>query len=417
MKLDRTNWHHSFHKRKGGEKMKAKGISIFVTGFILIILIATPLGAQSGIKLKIGLLAPMTGMPNPDWGKKQVIGLEMALEKVNERGGIGGIPLEAVIADTGGNPQQGVAAYRKMASEDKVLVIIGPLFTNVCIDLFPVTNIEKTAVIATASANPGLSDLSKWPYAFRMTVTSDKKEAPAVKAWQSAYDIKKVVIIHEQEFATWITLANSLWPKIMSDLNIEILNKEDPISFPNGQRNFIEYAQKALAYKPDGICIAAFSEEAGNLVKEIRRQGYKQPLLGASGVANPKIIEVAGDAAEDLWSVSLFYPEDPNPKVQHYVKEFSRKCKQKYATMNCDPEQYDVVVHDILGFVADIMKKKRITGDPGRLQDEREKIRQGLTDMGVWRGTAGMMTFDKMGDGIRTTHILKIKDGRWQPVY
>jgi len=37
--------------------------------------------------------------------------------------------------------------------------------------------------------------------------------------------------------------------------------------------------------------------------------------------------------------------------------------------------------------------------------------------MGIWRGTAGMMAFDKKGDGIRTVHILKVKDGRWQPAY
>jgi len=85
--------------------------------------------------------------------------------------------------------------------------------------------------------------------------------------------------------------------------------------------------------------------------------------------------------------------------------------------MNCDPEQYDVVAHDILLFVADIMKKKRITGEPRRLQEERDKIREGLANMGVWRGTAGMMAFDKKGDGIRTVHILKVKDGRWQPAY
>ena len=81
--------------------------------------------------------------------------------------------------------------------------------------------------------------------------------------------------------------------------------------------------------------------------------------------------------------------------------------------MNCDAEQYDVVVHYILLFIADIMKKKRITGDPGRLQQERDKIRDGLSTMGVWRGTAGRMAFDKKGDEMRSPHILKVKNGLW----
>lgn len=85
--------------------------------------------------------------------------------------------------------------------------------------------------------------------------------------------------------------------------------------------------------------------------------------------------------------------------------------------MNCGPEQYDVVVYDIVFFLTDIMKKKMITGELRRLQEERDKIREGLANMGVWRGTAGMMAFDKKGDGIRAVHILKVKDGKWQPVY
>jgi len=101
---------HSIQGRKGGEKMRTKGIFILVTGFILIILISNPLWAQPG-KLKVGLLAPLTG-PNPDWGKKQVIGLEMALE--------------AVIRDTGNNPAQALALYRELAGKEGVLAVIGP---------------------------------------------------------------------------------------------------------------------------------------------------------------------------------------------------------------------------------------------------------------------------------------------------
>ncbi len=396
--------------------MRTKGIFILVTGLILIILISNPLWAQEG-KLKVGLLAPVTGPMNPDWGKKQVIGLDMAIEKVNRRGGIGGIPLEAVIMDTGGDQQQGVAAYRKMAGEDKVFIIIGPLLTSVYLGVFPVTNEEKTAVIATASATPGLSDLNKWPYAFRMTVTSDKKEGPLVKSWVAAHKTKNVVILYERESTVTSTIAKKIWPEIMKDLNVRILNENDPISFPVGQKDFKKHVEKAMTYQAGGIGISAFPQEAGELIKEIRRQGLKQPILGASPTANPKVIEIAGDAAEDLWSMSLFYPEDPNPKVQSYVEEFRRRCKKKHPAMNCDPEQFDVVVHDILLFVADIMKKKGITGEPLRLQEERDKIREGLANMGIWRGTAGMMAFDKKGDGIRTVHILKVKDGRWQPVY
>jgi branched-chain amino acid transport system substrate-binding protein len=406
---------HSIQGRKGGEKMRTKGIFILAIGLILIILISNPLWAQQD-KLKVGLLTPMTGPPNPDWGKKQVIGLAIAIERVNRRGGVGGIPLEAVIYDTGGR-DQAVAFYRKLAGENGVLAVIGPLTTDECIDLFPVTNEVKAAVIATASVTPGLSDLEKLPYAFRMTVTSDKKEGPLVKSWVAAHRIKDVVILHDRESVVTSTIAEKIWPKIMKDLNVRILNENDPISFPASQKDFKKHVKKAMTYQADGIGICAFPQAAGQLIKELRRQGLKQPILGASTTANPKVIEIAGAAAEGLWSAALSYNEDPNPKFQEYAGEFSKRCQDRYPSMNCESEQYDVVVHDILFFLADIMKKGGITGKPQRLQKERDQIREGLANMGVWRGTTGMMAFDKKGDGIRTVHILKVKDGRWQPVY
>ena len=250
-----------------------------------------------------------------------------------------------------------------------------------------------------------------------MTVTSDKKEAPAAKAWTSAFGIRKVVVAYTGDDPVWSTMAEALWPKIFAELDVKILNRGDAVSFPAGQKDFAPLVRRIAAYRPDGICVAALSMEAGELIKEIRRQGLTQPILGASGTANPKTIEVAGQAAEGLWSVSLFYPEDPNPKVQTYIKEFSQRCARQYPGMVCTPEQYDVVVYDIFQFLVEIMKKKRITGSPQRLQQERDKIREGMADMGIWRGTAGMMAFDDKGDGIRTTHILQVKDGVWQSAY
>jgi len=395
--------------------MRTKGIFILVTGLILIILVSNPLWAQPG-KLKVGLLAPLTG-PNPDWGKKQVIGLEMALEKVNRRGGIGGAPLEAVIYDTGGSGEQALSNYRKLAGEEGVLVVIGPLFSDAFVGVSPATNEMKVAVIATGSATPGLSDLEKRPYAFRMTVPTDKKEGLSAKVWVSAHGIKKVVILYDIESTVTSNTAEKLWPKIMIDLNVEILNKADPLTFKVGEQKFGDHVKKVMAYQPDGICISGFPQEAGHLIREMRRQGLKQRILGPATLFGPKMIEIAGEASEGLWSNNMFYLEDPNPKVQAYIREFRGRCEKENPSMNSDPEQYDVVVYDSLLFLVDIMKKQMIRNDPLKLQENRDKIREGLANMGVWRGTAGMMAFDKKGDGIRTVHILKVKDGRWQPAY
>jgi len=381
----------------------------------LVVWMAGPLGAQEK-QIKIGLLAPLTG-PMPDWGRKQVVGLNMAVETINQRGGILGTPLEVVVRDSGGNGDRAAATYRELVSTSKVLAVIGPLYSSEFASVSSLTNALKVAIIATASAKPGLSDLSKRPYAFRMTVTSDNKEAPSVKAWATAHKVKTVVLVHANDDPYCKSVAGNVWPGIMGDLEVDILNLKDPVSFPTGHVDFDMQVKKIAAYAPDGICIAAFPEEAGRLIKAIREKGFTQPILGAANTANLKIIDIAGSSAEGLWSTSLFYPQDPNPKVQAYIAEFREQCARLYPDKNCEPEQYDLVVYDILHFLADIMKKKNISGLPQQLQAERDKIRSGLGDMRVWRGTTGMMSFDTKGDGIRTVHILKIEKGKWRKAF
>ena len=366
--------------------------------------------------VKVGLLAPMTG-PSPDWGKKQIVGMELAVEKINLRGGVNGTPVEMYALDTGGNPEKAIEAYRELAGSDRVVAVIGPLFSGTFEALRPVTNEEKVPIIATAAAKPGLSDLEKYPYAFRMTVSSEKKEVAVAQAWVKANNIKTVAILYDQKGAFTKALGQKLWPKIFKNQNVQVLDLDDPITFETGEKNFTEQVTKLKALKPDGICIAAFPFEAGHLIKEIRASGMKQPVLGGSATATPTVIQVAGEAAEGMWSNALFNPSDPNPKVANYVKAFSSKCKEKYSDIDCQAEQFDVVVYDILQFLVDIMKKKNVTNAPDQLQENRNKIRDGLAGMKMWRGTGGMMGFDNKGDGIRTIHIIKVKNGQWQPTY
>jgi len=383
-------------------------------GFMILVFLC-PFAAAAD-PVKVGLLAPMTG-PSPDWGKKQVVGMELAVEKINLRGGVNGTPVEMFALDTGGDPAKAIEAYRELSGSDRVVAVIGPLFSGTFEALRPVTNEEKVPIIATAAAKPGLSDLTKYPYAFRMTVSSEKKEVTVAQAWVKAHGIKTVAILYDRKGAFTQSLGAKLWPKIFKSQNVEVLDPDHPITFETGEKNFTEQVKRLNALKPDGICIAAFPFEAGHLMKEIRASGMKQPILGGSATATPTVIQVAGEAAEGMWSNALFNPSDPNPKVAKYVKAFAERCKEKYADMACQAEQFDVVVYDILQFLVDIMKKKNVTNTPDQLQENRNKIRDGLAGMKMWRGTGGMMGFDKKGDGIRTIHIIKVHNGQWQPTY
>ena len=77
----------------------------------------SPRGAErtDGSSVLIGALAPLT---RPGWveaGRHLLVGLELALQDVNDAGGIAGRPLELLVRDSAADPQRAAAAVDELA--------------------------------------------------------------------------------------------------------------------------------------------------------------------------------------------------------------------------------------------------------------------------------------------------------------
>ena len=77
----------------------------------------SPPGAKptAGSAVRIGALIPLT---RPGWveaGRHLLAGLELAVGDVNDAGGIGGRPVELVVADTAADPRRAAAAVDELA--------------------------------------------------------------------------------------------------------------------------------------------------------------------------------------------------------------------------------------------------------------------------------------------------------------
>ena len=126
--------------------------------------------------------------------------MEIAVEEINAKGGIGGVPIELICYDTQTLEAEALKAMSRLVDRDKVLAISGPCFSGEFETIAPQLDERfKTVINSYCSAKPGLSAMSKW--AFRNTLTSDKQLKPVVDAWVKEYKMKKVVIIYDAEDA------------------------------------------------------------------------------------------------------------------------------------------------------------------------------------------------------------------------
>ena len=97
---------------------------------LLVVGLTTPALAQKPVK--IGVLTPLSPPGDAAAGQFIVRGAKMGAEEVNARGGVlGGRKIELVIEDDSGTPEKGAAGFRKLASQDQVVAVVGQFHSSV----------------------------------------------------------------------------------------------------------------------------------------------------------------------------------------------------------------------------------------------------------------------------------------------
>src|SRR5438270_3988567 len=122
----------------------------------------------AGREIRIGAIVPSSG-PFAEWGRTNTVTLKMLEKQVNDAGGIEGAKLRIVIYDDAARPAQATNALRKLAGDDKVLGIAGPLTSSTCEVAFPVANEMQVTATSQASSKPGVAKANR-PWAFRNTI-------------------------------------------------------------------------------------------------------------------------------------------------------------------------------------------------------------------------------------------------------
>lgn len=87
-------------------------------------------GRTSSQAIRLGLMAPLTGSASMYGHEISQVG-QMAVEEINEGGGVLGTPLELIIADDGSLPETAVSAATKLVELEGCSALIGNILTNV----------------------------------------------------------------------------------------------------------------------------------------------------------------------------------------------------------------------------------------------------------------------------------------------
>jgi branched-chain amino acid transport system substrate-binding protein len=362
--------------------------------------------AKAANEIVLGLSISFSGIYSTI-NKTTEVGVDIAVEEINAAGGINGMKLRVIKFDTASDPKQAVTAVRKFARDDKALGVIGPFSSSEARVAFPAGERLGIVQIPNASSAPKLAD--KYSYAYRLTESEFLQFTRLIKTLKKRNAVKKSVAIL---YGTDDVVSKAVGLFIMKPiLTKEKVNITGPIGFATKAFDLAPQISQLKGKNIDYVGLAGITPVAIRVLKEMRRQGIKAPIIGAQIWADPDIIEKMGTDGDDAVFTTPFY-YDLNDRTRAFTKKFVAGAKAK-GIIKPFPHHVDASAYDIVYVFKKAMEVAKVTGDPAKLKEERTAIRDAL---GKTRFdlVSGDVCFDKNGDAQLPGYVLTMKNKKWK---
>jgi branched-chain amino acid transport system substrate-binding protein len=362
-------------------------------------------------EIVLGAVVPSSG-PFAEWGRANTTTLQMLEKRINASGGINGAKLRISILDDAAKPAQATNSLRKLAGDDKVLAVAGPLTSSAAEVTFPVANEMKVVATSQASSKPGVAKLNR-PWAFRNTIDEGVLGRTTVPFYKKAFNIKSVAIIFDAKDATAATVGSRIMPGLMKENEIEVVNATDPLSFNTGDLDVSAQVTKMKALNPDGVVVSADYSQAVTVIREMKRQGLVKPVVGSTQLISSAILKAAPEIP--IVAPATFYATMKGDKPEAFVSELQPLLRKTSGLPpEIEPSMYDANIYEIVSIYIDAIKASGVTGKPEDLEADRAKIRDYMAKLTAFAGLGGPIGFNDDGDAIKAFYVLQGENGAWQ---
>jgi branched-chain amino acid transport system substrate-binding protein len=361
-----------------------------------------------GPELRIGALITSTG-PVAEVGRKNLLTLKLFESEINAAGGVGGVPLKIVSYDTGQKPDQAASMFRKLAQDDQVLAVVGPLSSGECEVVFPIANQLKLVAISYASSKPGVSAANR-PYAFRNTMDESKLAKLSVPRFLATYNVSKPAIICDSADAVSTSLGKGVLPAQLKAAGAPPINAANPLTFQSSDTDLAAQVTKLKSLGADSLALGAEFGPASNVLRELNRQGVILPVLGGSPLLSNTTLLAAGKVP--VLAPATFFVGEKRPSAEAFVKKFAVNASDLPENSR-DPLQFDANAYDIGTILVRAILEGGVTNQPSDLAPDRERIMRYATALKPFDGVGGKSAFDTSGDGDKDVYVVVARDGQW----
>ncbi len=364
-------------------------------------------GSSKTKTVTIGSIAPLSGdLSALGLGIRNSV--DLAIRQANESKAIPGWTIKFAPEDDEAKPDPGRNAATKLAGNDDVVAVVGPLNSSVGQAVQPVLSGADIAEVSPANTGPSLtmgpdyatSPKRTYPGYFR-TCTTDAVQGPFGAKYLYDSGIHKVATIHDKKaygqglVEAFTTAYKKLGGQVVA---AQTINPED--------KDFSAVISKMKGADPKAVYYGGEYPQSGPLSQQIKAAGLDIPLMGGDGMFDPAYIDLAGKkASEGDLATSVGAPTEDLKSAQTFVADY------KKAGFSDPYAAYGAYSYDAANAVIDALKVS--LKDAKDAKSARQPTIDALSKVD-FEGATGHVSFDEFGDTTnRVLTVYKVKDGKW----
>ncbi len=301
---------------------------------------------------------------------------------------------------------------REYVANTNFVAVIGTFNSDAAAIMIPIINPEQLVMISPANTWPGLTKAGKgekdepekyYPNGIRnyaRVIPTDDLQGSAAAQWTKDLGAHSVFILDDQEF--YGKGIAEIYQRSAANLGLKILGRE---GIHRTATDYKTLANKIKEANPDLVYFGGNSQNnAGQLVKDIRRIGYKGLIMVPNGMADDAFIKSAEEAAEGVY---VIFSGIPPEKLTGKAGQWREDYKVKFKT---EPQPFALYGYVSAQLIMDSFER---VCKAGKLLTDRKAVREAVFATKDFESIVGKFSIDANGDtSISTMSGSQVRKGK-----
>ena len=289
-------------------------------------------------EVKIGVIYDYTGPFAAGGSQAAAIGTKIAIDMINERGGVEGYRINAIYADAQSKAEVAINEATRLLDQEKVALIMGVYSSAQCVPMAQKVDAAKQFMWANVCTASSVFKGKNLRYVFRPQVHTDQfgaasctllNERAKTRLNKDPKDVKVAIVYEDGPYGSGVAAANE---EVCKKFGMQIVLKEGYSATAPDLSSLVTKLRRARA---DVILHTGYNPDITLFWRQAREQGLKWAALighGAGYSQQDKLRESLGEDSEYIASVDpvpaqLLDPKTLAPGLGKLIQEMIKRYK------------------------------------------------------------------------------------------